>query len=477
MSQRRLAAILSLDVVGYSRMMQRGSAVVLRTLNALYRDMVQPEVQKRGGRVVKLMGDGALIEFASAGEALTAATAIQQHLRQPDHAYQSPERIQLRAGIHVGDVTVEGDDIFGDGVNIAARVQAAAEPGGVLVTRTVCDLAGADRAEQLRGEGVRSFKGIDRPIEVLSVDFTDGSTAQSRASFEQTQEIRYCRSADGVRLAWSATGDGTPVVKAPNWVGHLEFDWRSPNTAPLCTSIAQHHKLFRFDARLNGLSDWDAERCTFEAFVDDLEAVFDAAGIERAPILALSQGSAVAVAFAARRPERVSGIAMVGGFPQGRAMRTSQKDVERAQAMRQMMATGWDDDYPSLRDLMAQVISPLASEEVRRQFAKDMRKMISPSNMARYREVIDTIDIVDLLAEVRTPCLVCHCTGDRMQPFEQGQLMAKGLPNARFLSFDSINHVMTDNDPEWPRLERGVLSFLQAHSSPSLARTPKDEET
>ena len=113
---------------------------------------------------------------------------------------------------------------------------------------------------------------------------------------------------------------------------------------------------------------------------------------------------------------------------------------------------------------MAQVISPLASEEVRRQFAKDMRKMISPSNMARYREVIDTIDIVDLLAEVRTPCLVCHCTGDRMQPFEQGQLMAKGLPNARFLSFDSINHVMTDNDPEWPRLERDVLSFLQAHS-------------
>ena len=149
MNQRRLAAILSLDVVGFSRMMQGGTKPLLKTLNTLYRDLVTPIVKQNSGRVVKLLGDGALIEFPSAGQALEVAVAIQSQLRLPDHPYLVPERIQLRAGLHVGDVTVDGDDIFGDGVNIAARLQAAAEPGGVLVSKVLCDLAGADYANRL----------------------------------------------------------------------------------------------------------------------------------------------------------------------------------------------------------------------------------------------------------------------------------------------------------------------------------------
>jgi pimeloyl-ACP methyl ester carboxylesterase len=155
---------------------------------------------------------------------------------------------------------------------------------------------------------------------------------------------------------------------------------------------------------------------------------------------------------------------MVGGFPVGRAKRTSKKDVERALAIRQMMTAGWDDDYPSLRDLMAQIIVPGASEASRRTYAEDMRKMISPENLGRYRDVIDNIDIRDLLPSVQTPCLVCHATGDRMQPVEQGRLFAKNLPNARFITYESSNHGMPDNDPEWPRFERDVLDFLAEHS-------------
>lgn len=464
MSQRRLAAILSLDVVGYSRMMQGGSNSLLKTLNSLYRDLVTPVVEQRNGRVVKLLGDGALIEFPSAGKALEAAIAIQTQLRDPDQPYMVPERIQLRAGLHVGDVTVEGDDIFGDGVNIAARLQAAAEPGGVLVSRMLCDLAGSDFTKRLHGEGLHTFKGIVQPIEVLSVDFTDEIACKSRFTFAKAQEIQYRRTDDGVNLAWSASGEGPPVVKAPNWVGHLELDWRNPGMAPICTSIAQHHRLIRFDARLNGLSDWEAQTCTFDRFVDDLEEIYEAAEIEKAPILAMSQGAAVAAAFAARRPERVSAIVMIGGFPVGRAKRTSQKDAERASALKQMMTAGWDDDYPSLRDLMAQIIVPGASQEAQKQYAQDMRKMISPENMGRYRDVIDHIDIRQLLPSVQAPSLICHATGDRMQPVEQGRQFAKGLPNAKFIAYDSANHGMLDNDPEWPRLERDVLVFLARHS-------------
>ena len=304
MSQRRLAAILSLDVVGYSRMMQDGSKRLLKALNSLYRDLVVPVVETNQGRVVKLLGDGALIEFQSAGQALSAAVAIQTRLRDPQNPYQTAGGIQIRAGLHVGDITVDGDDIFGDGVNIAARLQSAAEPGGVLASRMICDLAGADFADRMRGEGLHTFKGIAHPIEVLSVDFTDKATLKMRRAFETAQQIQYCRTDDGVNLAWSVIGEGSPIVKAPNWIGHLELDWRNPGFAPICTSIARHHQLIRFDARLNGLSDWEAEICSFERFVDDLEEIFDVAGVQRAPILAMSQGAAVATAYAARNPDR-----------------------------------------------------------------------------------------------------------------------------------------------------------------------------
>ncbi len=180
--------------------------------------------------------------------------------------------------------------------------------------------------------------------------------------------------------------------------------------------------------------------------------------------MAISQGCAIAAAFATRAPERVSAIVMIGGFPVGRGKRKSKKDQERAQAMRAMMAAGWDDDYPSLRDLIAEHIIPVASREDRRRYAVDMREMISPENLGRYREVIDNIDVTDLLPKVQAPCLVLHCKGDRMQPIEQGRRMAAGIPNARFIAYDSNNHDITENDPCWPLAEREIHAFLEAHA-------------
>lgn len=462
--KRRLSAILALDVVGYSRMMQEDSASVLAALNAVFRSVVTPAVAAAEGRVVKLLGDGALIEFPAAAQALGCAVQIQQDLRRPNSPYRSPEPIILRAGLHAGDLVVEGDDIFGDGINIANRLQAAAQPGGILASRIFCDLAGSDIPVRLRREGVHSFKGIAQPIEVLSVDFTDANVEARRESLAEAQEIRFCTTEDNVRLAWTVNGDGPTVVKAPNWIGNLELDWRHPGLAPITNSIAERYRLVRFDARGNGLSDWEVEDISFDRFVGDLERVFDAAEVERAPILAISQGCAIAAAFAARQPGRVSAIAMIGGFPVGRAKRESKKDRELAKAFRAMMTAGWDDDYPSLRDLLAQMIVPGASEEERRRFAEDMHDMISPENIGRFRQVVDYLDITELLPKVSAPCLVCHCRGDRMQPFEQGRKLAAGLPTSRFIAFDSVNHLVTENDPVWPLLERDILAFLAQHT-------------
>lgn len=463
MQNRRLAAIVSLDVVGFSRMMQLDSAGLLAALNKIYRAIITPAVDRHHGRVVKLLGDGALIEFSAAADALRCAVDIQQQMRAPDLPFSFSEPIALRAGLHAGDVVVEGEDIFGDGVNIAARLQAAAKPGGILVSRVICDLAGSNINIQLHREGAHSFKGIDQPIEVLSVDFTDPKVKARRRQLAETQEIKFCTTRDKVRLAWTATGEGAPVIKAPNWISHLQLDWHGPGFAPMTTSISSKYRLLRFDARGNGLSDWDVDEISVDRFVDDMEAVFDAAGVDRAPILAFSQGCAISAAFAARRPERVSAIVMIGGFAIGRARRGGARDKKLADAFRAMMTAGWEDEYPSLRDLLAQTIVPGASEEDRRRFAEDMREMITPENIGRYRDALDYMDVTDILPKVTAPCLVAHCTGDRMQPIQEGRKLAAGLPNARFVSYESDNHLVPENDPIWPLLERDVHAFLAEH--------------
>ena len=458
MPERRFAIILSVDVAGYSRMMSRDAQRVLAALNALFRSVVRPTVAAHRGRIVKLMGDGALIEFPSVTGGVSAAAEIQR--RTAGAAAVSGEPIMLRMGLHAGDVLVEGDDLFGDCVNIAQRLQAAAEPGGILVSGTLADLAGGDLPCRLRSEGRHSFKNIARPIDTFSVDRSDLGHADLRAGPLAEQEIRFCRTGDGVSLAWATVGDGQPVVKAPNWITHLELDWRVPHFRGLFSSLSSRYRLVRYDARGNGMSGGDVSDISFDRFVDDLERVFDAAGIERAPLLAISQGCAIAVAFAARALERVSGLVMIGGFALGPAVRPSPKGRAEAEAIKAMVDAGWDDQYPSLRDLFADRIIPLASIEDRRRFAENMRRMISAENMVRYRSVIDSLDITRLLDKVGAPCLVLHCRGDRMQPIEQGQMLAAGIPNARFIAYDSPNHVITDNDPCWPAAERDIHAFL-----------------
>ena len=464
MAERRMATILAIDVVGYSRMMQSDAAGVLAALNSIFSKLVKPSVIDKNGRVVKLLGDGALIEFQSSYQAISCAVVIQEDMRGPNAPYSYSEPIFLRMGLHAGDVLVEGEDIFGDSVNIAARLEAEAEAGGILLSRTVADLAGSDLPCRLRHEGTHSLKNISNPIETLSVDLSDQEVAAARTGMAKSQEVRFCQAKDNLRLAWTTAGSGPPIVKAQNWISHIELDWRDPRMAHVYASLAARYQLVFFDARGNGLSDWEMENISFDLMVDDLECVFDAASVDRAPILSMSQGCAVAVAFAAKNPDRVSAIVMIGAFPLGRAMRKSKKDQERAKALRAMMTAGWDDEHPSLRDLMAEILVPGASAEDRRRYAEDMREMISPENLGRYREVLDNIDIIELLPQVKAPCLVLHCSGDRMQPIEQGRKMAAGLPNARFIAFDSNNHMPTENDPCWPLIEREIHAFLEANT-------------
>src|SRR5262245_19884163 len=177
-----------------------------------------------------------------------------------------------------------------------------------------------------------------------------------------TQEIGYVRAADGVRLAYARVGEGPPLVKSANWLNHLEYDWESPIWHHLLEGLARNHTLIRYDARGNGLSDWDVGELSLDAWVSDLESVVGAVGIERFPLLGVSQGCAISVAYAVRHPARVSHLVLYGGWALGCAKR-SPEEGERRKAMATLMRLGWGMDNPAFRQMWTALFIPEGTKE------------------------------------------------------------------------------------------------------------------
>ena len=176
--QRRLAAILAADVVGYSRLMGIDEAGTLTRLKALRRDLIDPKIAAYAGRIVKLMGDGVLVEFGSAVDAVACAIEIQKHVRQHDTGVAEANPIQFRIGINVGDIIIEDDDIFGDGVNIAARIENVAAPGGISLSEDAWRQVQGKVAAKFIDDGEHSLKNIARPVRVYRVKLGEGSEKQ-----------------------------------------------------------------------------------------------------------------------------------------------------------------------------------------------------------------------------------------------------------------------------------------------------------
>jgi hypothetical protein len=269
-----------------------GKATVgtLATLKAHRRDLYDSAIAIHHGRIVKTTGDGVLVEFPSVVDAVGCAVGIQRGMASRYSSVPADKRIVFRVGINVGDIIIDGDDIFGDGVNIAARLQTLCEPGGLCISRTANDqirdklsLAFADLGEQTvknisRAIGVFGLAAKD--IEALPETPPSGPDATpSNATYEQ--KIQFCAAPDGVQIAYSRIGRGPPLVKTGNWMTHLEFDFESPIWRHLHRELARDHTLIRYDARGNGLSDREVEDVSFETFVHDLGTIVDAAGVER----------------------------------------------------------------------------------------------------------------------------------------------------------------------------------------------------
>jgi pimeloyl-ACP methyl ester carboxylesterase/DNA-binding winged helix-turn-helix (wHTH) protein len=280
------------------------------------------------------------------------------------------------------------------------------------------------------------------------------------AAAVRNQEVTFCRTGEGINLALATVGVGAPLIKVANWLTHIEYDWESPIWSPLLQHLAERCRLVRYDGRGNGLADRDVADISFDAFVRDLEAVVEATGVDRAAILGISQGAAVAIAYAVLHPERVSKLILYGGYAQGRNKRGSAAEAEMAAAFLAILRHGWGDERSAFMKAFSSVFFPNGSAQQIKWLVDLQRITTSPENAARIRNACDDIDVVDLLPKVQAPTLVIHCRHDNVAPVEQGRLMARSIPHAKFVTLDSDNHVVLAGEPAWPRLVGEIDAFL-----------------
>ncbi len=280
------------------------------------------------------------------------------------------------------------------------------------------------------------------------------------------QQIRFCTSPDGVRIAYATTGTGPPLVKVANWLSHLEFDWNSPLWRHWIAELSRDHTYLRYDERGCGLSDWEVPELSFEAWVRDLETVVNAVGLERFPLFGISQGASIAIAYAARHPERVSHLILHAGYARGRLKRNATPQQRKEAEMRVELAElGWGKENPAFRQFFTTQFIPDGTSEQHRWLNELQRISTSPQNAAWFLRLFNEIDITAIAPKVSCPTLVLHPALDAIIPFDEGRLLASLIPGARFVPIESRNHLLLETEPAWRRWLEEVRAFLPAVSA------------
>jgi DNA-binding winged helix-turn-helix (wHTH) protein/pimeloyl-ACP methyl ester carboxylesterase len=294
-----------------------------------------------------------------------------------------------------------------------------------------------------------------------AVEAAVAQTAASVAAAKVRQEIRYCTTSDGVRLAYATTGNGPPLVKASNWLTHLDFEWGSPIWRHWYAALSRHHRLVRYDERGNGMSQRDVPDVSFETWVRDLEAVVDAAGLDRFPLLGISRGGPIAIAYAVKHPGRVTHLILYGAFAAGLNHVGKPHDLEARRALVSLMRLGWGLNNPAFCKMFTCRFIPEATAEHEQWLDELQRVSTSPENAARLMERDDDIDVRPLLSQVKAPTLVVHCDRDRAVPPEDGRLLAATIRGARYVSLPSANHLMQEDEPAWRLFVEELRLFLK----------------
>ncbi len=313
-------------------------------------------------------------------------------------------------------------------------------------------------------EVARSFRQTAQEAGLVPVPdpAATAGAAATDATEPMHQAIGFCKAADGTRIAYAVVGEGPPLVKAANWLNHLELDWQSPIWSRTFEALAAKNRLIRYDERGNGLSDWDVEEISQDAFVRDLETVVDTLELDRFPLIGMSQGCAVGIEYAVRHPERVSALILIGGYAAGWRIAATPEERERREAVMTLTRLGWGTSNAAYRHIFSQTFMPDGTPEQLTWFDEFQRLTTSAENAARFQDAFGDIDVRHLLAQVRVPTLVMHARDDQRIRLDQGREIAMSIPGARFVTLESRNHILLGHEPAWPVAMSEIERFLAA---------------
>jgi pimeloyl-ACP methyl ester carboxylesterase/DNA-binding CsgD family transcriptional regulator len=274
------------------------------------------------------------------------------------------------------------------------------------------------------------------------------------------QSIRYLRTNDGIQLAWAAMGAGQPLIKAANWLTHLQYDLESPVWKHWIEFFAKHFRFIRYDERGCGMTQWQVPDVSVRTWIGDLEAVAAVAEPQgSAVVLGISQGAATGIGYAVRHPERVSHLILYGGYATGWALRGDAEGLRRYQAIVELIRLGWGTDNVAFRQVFTSRFVPDASAEQLHWFNDLCKRTTTPEIAAHLMLARSDVDVRELLHQVSVPTLVIHAADDNVTPISASRDLAAGIPGAEFVQLESRNHVLLENEPAWSRFKDVVLEF------------------
>jgi pimeloyl-ACP methyl ester carboxylesterase/DNA-binding winged helix-turn-helix (wHTH) protein len=349
------------------------------------------------------------------------------------------------------------DDVWGD-----RFVSEAALTTGLRTARLAVGDTGSEQ-RLIRTVHRRGYQFV-APATVVGTSSPAGAGRDAAAGGSNgavRQVIRFCRADDGVRIAYATVGSGPPLLKAANWMTHLDLEWTTPVWSHWLNGLARDRQLVRYDERGCGLSDWDVPSFSFDDWVDDLDSVVEAVGLDRFPLLGVSQGGAVAVAYAVRRPERVSRLILAGAYARGRQVR-ARDDAERGEAALDLdlARVGWLHQDPSFLRVFASQFLPEGTPEAWDAFAAFQRRTTSPANGIRFLEEFARIDVSEIAHRVDCPTLIIHSRDDARVPASQASELAALIPDSRLVLLESRNHLFTAAEPAWAEFLSHIEAFL-----------------
>jgi len=461
--KRKLLAVVAADMVGFSRLVENDEINILSRQKEYFNEIIKPEIKKFHGEIIKTTGDGFLATFVSSLDAVESTTNIQKIINFREKTWSNDKRIWYRIGINIGDVVLDDGDIFGNSVNIASRLESIADAGDVCITSEIFQNIKNLKSFDISHLGEQHLKNISQKVDVYKIKINHEEHNQNKENellTEANQEIRYCSSKDNTIIAYAKLGNGPPLLKAPNFMSSLEHDWRSPIWMHLYRFLAEGNTLVRFDQRGNGSSDLDPLEITFNSFVEDMEAVVNESKINKFPILGVSQGCAVSIAYAIRNPNKVSHLILIGGFARGKGQRGDPSYEEKSKMEQTMILSGWEDENPAFRQYFTTSMIPEGSKEQMDSFNNIMKITTSAKNAAKISSVNDQIDVSDILLKLEVPTLIFHCTDDARVPISEGKFMAANIKNSKFIPIKSKNHVLLETEQGWDLFKDEVTKFL-----------------